>query len=168
MLLECLHNLRKFNLSTDNIISIISVVVTTIVGVYIARSLTKAQNNKRTLKDNFIAELKECREDYRYFLKQIYNGNMPAKELLVWFKMYNIRLTSIIEQIEIHCDTDGRDLQKSIFELRSYLTELPSYEKSFNRNDKFVLEDREKLHLVNLQQNFYPRFYGLLIDLNNK
>lgn len=151
---------------TGNYIDIIAIIVNVILTIWIVIVLQNRSNNKRILKDHYINEIKELKNDYKSFLTNLYNCKVSPKNIIPWFKLMNIKVTDIMEEINCIYKIDKDKLNPYQNELRDLLTDNEDFNNQFN-NEKLDLSTISKNSLIKFQQDRNKLFNQIILKINN-
>lgn len=134
---------------------------------WIVRTIQNKLANKRVLKDHFIAEIKEVREQYKVQLNNLYSGNCKPKELLPWFKLMNIKVNDLMVLVNQKYDIDKDKLKPYQTDLRIIVTESAEYINNFKQNKAICFSDGSKTNLIQFQQQNNSIFNKLIVNIND-
>ena len=76
-------------------ISIVNIIITSVIGVWIAVAVQNNLTKSRYLKEYFINEIKEIRDLYKSFVNHLYVGDKSAKDVKEWFKIMSERVQNL-------------------------------------------------------------------------
>ena len=77
-------------------IALLGVAVNAGLAYWIVRTIQNKLTNKRVLKDHFINEIKEIRNDYKTCLNNLYSNNTHPHRVIPWFKLMNIKVDDLM------------------------------------------------------------------------
>lgn len=98
----CDYSASQTILSTDNIISIIEIIVTLGFGLYAAIIFTAQFAGKRSVKDFLISENIDIKQDYNLLIKAMFE-DLGSKEILGYLKLLTIRIENYEELLNPKC-----------------------------------------------------------------
>lgn len=156
-----------FNLSNSDFIDIAAIVVNIILTVWIVMVIQNRSANKRFLKDYYISELKEIRNEFKNCLSNLYNNKVLPKNIIPWFKLMNIKVTDYMEGVNSTYKVDQKFLEPYQNELRELITENQDFINQFNSKEKLILSSVSKNELIRFQQVHSKLFNKLIIKINN-
>lgn len=156
------------NLETSDIIEIFSTLINSGLAVWIVVTLQNSINNRRILKDHFINEIKELKNDYTSQINLIYSGNSKPKELTPWFKFMNIKSTNLLSILNKKYKINSRFLSSYQIDLRDIVTEFDEFKYNFSKNELIILGEDSKNILMKFQQQSIVVFNNLIIEINDK
>lgn len=144
------------------VVSIAGVLVT----CWLAVSVQSGFNNRRILKDHFIREILEIRQEYLDLLRRLQVGDVFAKEVTFLFQQINIRVEDLmpilVEQFKL--TQNFRDYHINIL---STVTEIPEYTTKFRGNGKVFLRKDSKEILQSAHANNMGVFTKVIIEIND-
>ena len=151
---------------TGNYIDIIAIIVNVLLTIWIVFVFQDRSNNKRILKDLYINEIKELKNDYKIYLTNLYNCKVSPKNIIPWFKLMNIKVTDIMEEINCIYKIDKNILYPYQNELRDLLTDNEDFNNQFN-DEKLNLSSNSKNSLIKFQQEKNKLFNQIILKINN-
>ncbi len=155
-------------MSCSDIISVISLIVNSLLAIWVVIILQKNLTNKRYLKDHLITEVKNLREDYKKFLNELYCGNLKPDKITPWFKLMNIKVQGVMKIIYQKYKIDEHYLENYQVELRELVTDLKEFNENYKDNKPIVLDSNSEKELIQFQQNNSSKFNDLIIKINDK
>ena len=155
-------------LDTSNWIEIVSIIINGVLAFWIAKTLQNSSNNKRVLKDHFIKEVINLRDNYDIFSKHILSNRITPREINSNFKSLNIQATSILSFLNKKYNINTRYLSAYQIEFKKLITELDEFIYNFQTNEQIVLEDASLNKVIRFQQINFGVFNNLIIDINDK
>jgi hypothetical protein len=155
------------SLSASDWISIFAILVNGGLAVWIVNTIQNRMTNKRTLKDHFISEVKEIRNDYKTLLSNLYSDKMIAKELPSRFKLMNIKVSDIMTLIFDKYRIDKTMLSPYQNNLRELITENEDFIKNFEKENSLKFSENSKIQIMKFQQDNNHLFNELIIKIND-
>lgn len=149
-------------------ISIFSVIINSLLAIWIISTVQNKLTNKRVLKDHLINELKDIRIEYRSFLNQLYSNKLRPKQITPWFKLMNIKINDLISLIENKHKIDNKILNPYQIELRDLITELKEFIKCYKNNDLITLKEKSQNKVISFQQKNNHLFNDLIVKINDE
>lgn len=156
------------NLSTSDAISILSLVVNSLLAIWIVRTLQNNLANKRHLKDFLISEIKDLRFEYKKFFNELCSGNLRTKKIIPWLKLLNIKSHDTLNIINEKYNVKKNYLNSYQVELRELVTELDEFNSNYNENRKLALKEESFSKLIKFQQENSSKFSSIIIMINEK
>jgi hypothetical protein len=162
----CIIHCHK--LSTTDLVSIFGILVNAGLAFWIVNTIQKKVTDRRILKDHFINEIKEIRNDFTLYLTALYRGQVKVKEILPWFKLMNIKINDLTSLIcQKHKCIDKDPLSPYQIDLANLITESKDFNGQYKHGDKFVLSEELRNELIVFQQNNHNLFNTLIIKIND-
>lgn len=117
-------------------IALIGVIVNSILAYWIVRTIQNKLTNKRVLKDHFINEIKEIRNDYKTCLNNLYLNTTHPHRVIPWFKLMNIKVTDLMTLINTKYKIDKDKLKPYQIELQELITNNEDFMNQYSKADK--------------------------------
>ena len=164
-------------LTVDNIISLaglvlslISLLVTAYVGVWIAGVLQKRSDASNAFREYVVNKILKIQESYEFLFLELSNSELPARKIKTRLFQYTQQLDNILRITEKHYNQKGEDLKKCA---RAYFAEIEnfnSYIEYYDRDEmavKFNQEEQEKLSLYEGKfENLFPNLISNIYESN--
>ena len=157
-----------FNLSISDIINLLSIVVNSILAIWIVRTLQNNLANKRYLKDYIITEIKDLRLEYKNFINELHSGKLKPKKIVPWFKLMNIRVQDTMEIVSGKYKIDKDILKNYQLQLKKIVTEFEEFNSNYKENNCFELTEKSLREIVKFQQENNSKFNYIIIKINEK
>jgi hypothetical protein len=152
-------------LSITDIINIISILMDSSLIIYISYKFQKSINNKRTLKDILILEIKEIRQQHDEFYKSLLKGTQNAKDIKQWLKLMTIKINSISPFLKEY-KIDNMCFNPYTVELREIITESDDFQRGYNY--KMITFDNDfKKEIFNFHNKNNKVFLEVILKINN-
>jgi hypothetical protein len=163
-LLNCCDNNFWKEFDVNSIINLLAIIVNIVIGVFILNILNKRISDKRALKDFIIKELIDVRELYRKFLNDLTSGKKCSRDILDWFKIINIRTTSLAEIIEekYNYQLETKDL---LHQLRVLITGAEEFNESFN-DSNFTPRTNLQNEIIYKHNLITKSFINAIVQIN--
>ncbi|MFR9498210.1 MAG: hypothetical protein SNI58_05030 [Rikenellaceae bacterium] len=98
----------RTHLDASNIIAIVDIAVTLLLGFGIGYILVNRQHNSRASKDYFIGSITDFHKEYEFFLMKLSYGQTSAKDIKTFFKKFSMYLSwmrkTLKSNYSINCD----------------------------------------------------------------
>lgn len=147
-------------------ISLLGVIATTWVAIWLGRRIQSRLTDHRNLKDYFISELIWIRDQYRTFDNDLLNGNVDSGDVLSRFKLISVRANDLLTSINDKCGIDTAVFKEFHLALLTLISDCESMVKGIRKNNKVVLTKAEKLQFSNIQQKYVHIFNDAVIRIN--
>lgn len=155
------------SLSSSDWISIISLIINSLLAIWIVITIQKKLRNRRVLKDHIINEILDIRLSYKRQVEKIHSSKAKPKELLPWFKLMNVKVINLMDIANSKYGIDKQIFDPFQTQLRFIITEDQGYINSFKNNQEVELTDHTKQILLKfLQENNY-RFNSAIVSIND-
>ena len=148
-------------------IALFGVVVNGALAYWIVRTIQNKLTNKRVLKDHFIEEIKEIRNEYRAYLSALYSNNTHSHLAIPWFKLMNIKVGDLISIIHTKYRVDKDKLKPYQIELRDLITDNEDFKNQYKNNEKTVFSEASRTELIKFQQSHNQLFNEIIITIND-
>lgn len=148
---------------TIEISDIFNLVITSIVGLYIAHNIQKQQNSDRKEKDFIIEEIQDLRKDFTLFSGFNEAGIFPFEQTKSLSKSINRKLTQLERLIEVssYCrGTKVDELQQNFRAIRNLVLQVSPV------NDQIKLTIRQKNNLETKVSDLIQGIYKLILQVN--
>lgn len=161
--LKCIFN----SLDHSDYVEIFGVIINSILAYWIVRTIQTNLTNKRVLKDHFINEIKDIRNEYKNCLNNLYSNKTHPKIVIPWFKLMNIRVTDTMKLINHKYQIELTKLNPYQITLQELITNNEDFMNQF-RNDKPIeFSDISKIQLIKFQQENNQIFNEIIIAVND-
>lgn len=159
--------------TVDNIISVaglvlslITLLVTAYVGVWIAGVLQKHSDASNALRENVVNKILKIQESYDLLFLELSNGELSASKIKVRLYQYSQQLCSILKITEKHYDQKGENLTRCA---TAYFTEIENFKSFVAHYDKdensVIFEEEEKSRLRFYEKQFEDLFLKLISSI---
>ena len=153
------------NISTSDWIQIAGIIITAIIGIWIANGVQNNVNKSRALRDFFIQELTALQQDYRDFTNAIFSGQLSANEIKVRFKSFTTRITALDDYIHKKFNIQGSLIKDAHVKLRQEMTEHDEFNEQF-KNDVVVFSSTTKASFQGLHLELTKAITERTINVN--
>ncbi|EKJ84922.1 hypothetical protein CLV96_0307 [Leptospira meyeri] len=155
--------LLLFNcLTTSDYIAVADIIFNLLLAIFVIFFLQKKIDDKKYLKEHFINEIIQIRENYRTFLINLETNCLKPKEILSLLKSMNITLNDLMIILNEVYNIEPTYLINYQTELRNIVTEFNEFSKNFSKNKKVVLKDESVLEIMNFHQRNNCKFNELI------
>jgi len=163
---DCL-TINTITFSVSDCINIISILVNSVIAIWIVYTIQNKLNNKRVLKDFFIEEIKDIRSQYKSYLSDLVSGKIQPKTITSWHKLMSIKINDIMLDLQTTYKCDKDFLRPYQIDLRELITENIDFIEQFNKKS-LQLSSESINQILKFQQNNNKLFSDLIIKINNK
>lgn len=148
-------------------IALFSIVINSLLAIWIVKAVQIKLTNKRVLKDHLISEIKDIRIDYRNMFEQLSNNKLRPKTIVPWFKLMNIKTKDLLSIAKDKYNIRQDTLEPYQIELRETITELEEFVGSYKKNSKICLSQTSHGIITKFQQQNNHVFNKLIIAVND-
>lgn len=156
-----------FSLDHSDWVELFGVLVNSCIGYYIVRSIQNNLANKRVLKDHFISEVKEIRDEYRTYLNQLCSNKVSPKNVTTWFKVMNIKVNDLMKLMNDVYKIDANLLSPYQNDLRDLITENEEFESQFSTATTLNFSQASKNKFIRFQQENNKLINQIIITIND-
>ncbi len=153
-----------FCLTISDIITIFEILVTAILGVWIAVFVQKNFTINRNLKQYFIKEIEVIKEKQSLFFDELYSGKISSKNIAEWFKVMTIRIETFQDLATNEYKIEPKVLLHHN-EIKHFVTSRPELSDQFNES-QVLLNVSSKNELLNLYGRITKSLVQLVVDIN--
>lgn len=151
-----------WKIAVSDIIDAIALVVTVWIAIVVQRNLTK----NRFLKDYFINELKDLREEYRFFFIDLQNQKLNSKSIKAKLKILSLRIKTI-EEYTTKCfsleDSKLKDLHSNF---QQFITGSKPYNMQY-KSKSISFPDTITTQILKHQNNIVGELTRRVICINS-
>jgi len=131
-----------WKVTVADILQLLSLCTTIWIAIIVQRNLTK----KRFLKEYFIGEIKNIREDYKLLHNDLITNSLSSREIINRFKSLSGRIKTIDETVKQYYDCSSSVLKDAHSDFQQYITGLEEFNSQFkNEHVIFSQEARSKI-----------------------
>jgi len=146
-------------------IAIVNIFSTCFVGVLIAISVQNNLTKSRYLRDYFIQEIKDIRDQYKKFLNEIYCGNKSAVDIKDWLKIMSLKINNLNEFLHDNYNIKGSIVKEKHSEIQKFITGSDDFNENF-KNPKIVFAESTKLEILRLNASLLKALMQRVVDIN--
>lgn len=147
-------------------IAILGVIINAGLAIWIVRTIQNKLTNRRILKDHFINEIKEIRNEYKSWLNSLYSNNTHPLRVIPWFKLMNIKVDNLMSIANAKYGINKSILRPYQIELPDLITNNPDFVSHFKK-DKIVFSEQSRSQLIMFQQTYNQLFNEIIISIND-
>ncbi len=152
--------------SPSDFIGLLGIIVNSALAIWIVRTIQNRLKNKRVLKDHFITEIKEIRNDYKACLNQLYSNKTKAYSVIPWFKLMNIKIDDLMGIMHTKYGIDKNKLAPYQINLRELITNNPDFIAQYN-NERVIFSENSRSQFIKFQQTHNSLFNEIIIQIND-
>jgi hypothetical protein len=147
-------------------IALLGVIVNAVLAYWIVRTIQNKLTNKRVLKDHFINEVKDIRNEYKTCLNNLYSNSTHPHLVIPWFKLMNIKIDDLMTIINTKYKIDKNNLKPYQIELPDLITNNHDFMAQYN-SDKVRFSESSRTQLIKFQQSHNQLFNKIIIAIND-
>ena len=159
-------DVQNYSMSCSDIISIVDIAITTFVGIWLAIGVQRSLTKNRYLREYFINELNNIREEYRSFFVDIYSGALSAKTIKDRLKIMSLRIGSFDKYIHQEYKINASLLKDAHVDFQQYITGDDEFNNQYN-NDTVTFSSNVKTELLRKQGDIFEKITIRAIDINS-
>lgn len=163
----CISFFTYLGLEASDWIDLIAIIVNAILAYWIVKTIQNRLQNKRVLKDHFIKEIKEIRNEYKTCLSNLYSDNTIPSRVLPWFKLMNIRVSDIMMHINEKYAVDKDKLRPYQRDLQELITNNADFMTQFRSTTAVKFSENSKTQMMVFQQNHNKLFNDIIVAIND-
>lgn len=148
-------------------IDITGLLINSFLAFWIVKTIQNRLTNKRVLKDHFITEIKEIRNEYRNFLSNIYSCKTHPRIVIPWFKLMNIKVNDIMSVLNVKYSIDRNYLLPYQHDLQELITNNEDFITQFNDDKNVTFTETSKIQFIKFQQENNQLFNDIIIKIND-
>jgi len=147
-------------------IAILNIVVTSIIGIWIAIAVQNNLTKSRYLKEYFINEVKEIRDLYKQFVNQLYKNKTSAKDIKEWFKIMSERTQNLDKFIREKYRIDNSLIVSKHAEIQKLITSMDDFNEQF-KDETVKFSNSSKNDILRLHSELSCVLTQRVIDINS-
>lgn len=152
-------------MNTSDIISIIDIGITSILGLWIAIGVQRSLTKNRYLKEYFINEINNIREEYRIFFSDIYAEKLNAKTIKDRLKIMTGRISSFDKYIHQIYKINNSLLKDGHANFQQFITGEDEFNGQFS-DPQIKFSNHIKTELFRKQTELAEIITQRVIDIN--
>jgi hypothetical protein len=145
-------------------ISLAEILITALVGIWIAIAVQKRLATDRAVKDYFIAECGKINESYCVFFGSLYSGKLSSKYIAEWFKIMSSRIDIYMQFVQAEYGIAG-DLLVIHNRIKHFVTRTEEFNSHYSK-DSIKLKPTNQNLVLKLHSDFKISVTGIIIKIN--
>ena len=140
----------------SDLLNIFELLLTFIVGFYLAHWYSVRDSQSRSIKDYYINRLDEFKKEIDSFFQKVLKGECSSKQVTEWYEVLENRLLAFDNGLCMALPIRKRGLTDIVFNAHSNLSLLDEFNEQFNYDSiHFGTESRQKIksHKRGLDEN---------------
>lgn len=134
---------------------------------WIVKTIQNRLANKRVLKDHFISEIKEIRNEYRNCLSNLYSCKTHPRIVIPWFKLMNIKVNDVMSVLNSKYSIDKNYLLPYQHDLQEMITNNEDFINQFKNDNNVTFTESSKIQFIKFQQENNQLFNDIIIKIND-
>ena len=154
----------KFN-TEINIVDFSSLIITSIIGLYIAISVQKNITSEKSEKDLLINEITQIKAEFKVIYSGVLNENLNFSDTVFNFKLCSSNLSNLDDLFTI-CKIEDKskinDILRTLTEIKILVT------GSSIVDNKFQINDENKSLFFSFYRKITEQFFELIVEINRR
>lgn len=155
------------SLEPSDWIGIVGIIVNAALAYWIVSTIQNKLTNRRILKDHFINEVKEIRNEYRLWMNSLYSNKIPPKRVIPWFKLMNVKVTDLMILIHDKYQIDKLVLTPYQRDLQELVTNNEDFISQFRNSKPIEFSEVSKNSFLKFQQDNNHLFNTIIVKIND-
>lgn len=148
-------------------VDLLDIVVTTLVSIWIVKTIQKKLNNERSIKDYFISEVSVIQNEYRTLLSNVMSSREIPKLLKVKFNNLNTKVNSLMKLLSTKYAIPANMLAVYQTQLQMIIEDDMGYAKAYRQNSRFTLTQKTMNAIYKLDNENNHLFYDIIVKIND-
>lgn len=153
------------SLQVSDWISIIEILVTSAIGIWIVVSVQNNLTKSRYLKEYFINEVKDIRDLYKLFVNQLYKNKMSATDIKDWFKIMSERTQNLNSFLHDKYKIDNSLIVSKHAEIQQKITSMDEFNENYKKTT-VTFSNSSKNDILKLHSELSCVLTQRVIDIN--
>jgi hypothetical protein len=125
------QELMLCGLQVSDWIGIAEIIVTSVIGIWIAVAVQNNLTKSRYLKEYFINEVKDIRDLYKSFVNQLYRNKISATDIKDWFKIMSERTQNLDKFLHNKYQIDNSLIVSKHAEIQQKITSMDEFNEHY-------------------------------------
>lgn len=152
-------------MTCSDIISIIGILVSAAMGVWIATAITNGHTQERFLKDYFTKELNGIKEECKTFFDEICFDKKSAQDIKIGFKILSMRISAFESNLGEAFKEASTSLPSIIKSIQLEITNTDDFNEQFKKA-KVKFSSEAKNTILENRSQFLTEFSKAVIVIN--
>jgi hypothetical protein len=152
-------------LQVSDWIGIAEIIVTSVIGIWIAVAVQNNLTKSRYLKEYFINDVKDIRDLYKTFVNHLYKGDKSAKDIKDWFKIMSERTQNLDKFLHEKYKIDNSLIVSKHAEIQQRITSLDEFNENYNK-PTIAFTNPSKNEILKLHSELSCVLTQRVIDIN--
>lgn len=159
------EGLKLCGLQTSDLIAIIDIAVTTLIGIWIAIVVQNNLTKNRYLKEYFINEVKDIRDLYKGFVNLMYKNKISAVDIKDWFKVMSERTQNLNRFLHEKYTIDGALIIQKHAEVQQKITSMEEFNECY-KEQVVLFSNSSKNEILKMHSELSCILTQRVIDIN--
>lgn len=151
--------------ATQVLVSILEILVTVYVAIWIVQSVQKKLDSEKSLNDFFSAEVIQLRNDLRLFLDSIIRGELKASQIKRKHYLLHVRIKDLLSVLNEKYNLSTKILSAYQQNLMKIIEADENYEENFSKNKLVKLNENTVNKLLSLRSDNNHLFNEILLGI---
>ena len=147
-------------------IAIGGIAVNAILAVVVIITVQNKFTNRRVLKDHFIDEVKEIRNEYNEFLTELRSNTMHPHKIIPWFKIANLKVNDLMKILKKKYKIDQNYLKAYQIDLNTQISNNIDFMAHYTHG-QVIFSTPSKNQIIRFQQKHNQLFNELIVLIND-
>lgn len=152
-------------MSGELLVSIVDVLITSGLGLWIGVTFQKNLSNNRALKDYYKEEIQLLNGELSSFTDQLLAGKCNAQDLKEWFKVITIKAETLQNSIIVQLKDVYPGVLKEIIDLKQFVTGTSEFNTQYN-NEYLTLDVQSRNKVLEHQKCIKEGIVSLIVFMN--
>lgn len=148
----------------SDVIAILDIIITIVIAVWIGVFIQRNFTTVRAVKEYFISENQEIRNNYNTFLDGLYTGNAKANQVQEWFKIMTMRIDIYEDFLKKEFSVHPK-MSKHHTRIKILITGSDELNENY-KSDSFTLLTPTKMDLHKIHKDFTIAQTKLVVEIN--
>lgn len=150
----------------DLVLSVITLIVTTYIGVWIVTELQTKSESSRALREYVVNNIIKVHDSFQTIFIEINNKEqLQAHALKARINAYTQQLSNILLLSQNRYNVEGKELEKNVRLFYKAIEESPSFQSQYKDNNFVVFQENEHINFAEIEANLEKLFPKLINDI---
>lgn len=164
----CCITLDQWISIIDVFLSFVGIIVSALIAVWVVKVIQNRLTDTRVIKDYFIDEIRDIRNQYRSFINDLMKGAVETRTIVSTCKLLNIRTSDLMQSACSKFTIDDKIFSDYHYDLLAFITDCESVIASYKTDEKATLSQVEKVELIGIQQKYAHLFNDVILKINDQ
>jgi hypothetical protein len=154
-----------WGLQISDWIAILEIIVTSVIGVWIAIAVQNNLTKSRYLKEYFINEVKDVRDLYKVFVNQLYKSQISSPDIKDWLKIMSERTRTLDKFLHEKYQIDNSLIVQKHAEIQQTITNMDEFNEDYKKKT-ISFTNSSKNDILKLHSELTCTLTQRVIDIN--